>query len=422
MMPRPWSFTDDNDQKSNNAGKPSLAGQGAPASCFGVNTKTRNTLMKHLGYLAGAMLCLCSLAEAGDLVLDLGGSNTYRIPLSSSTNINISPVTGDITARPLNTFGSPADGWCPWVPDAPQPPVFTNLLSATVTSLPIGGGTTVLSWAVTGTPTPVCSTSSSTFPPDVTSVSGWNTTMPASSAGTTLALTTSGLHTFRLSCTNSGGTATQAVTVSVAHSDVPFCSLARHQPPAGMTQMNSFVNTANTRAAGNQEWAAGTTLNTNRWKPDPISPPNGVAPARSLLGRWGYVTGDTAVIPVPSNQFLAFDFYTTGAAVNRAGTVSWEQPGENSAPLFVTISPCPGDPDPAEPRCISPYNGASGLGWRFGSTPSSWCPLTAGTRYYLNVFFRRPDVLAVSDCTVGTCWWLVTQSCQQGCEADPPTR
>lgn len=383
--------------------------------------------MKTLKYLAGALLGLSSLAQAGDLVLNLGGSSTYRIPLSSSTNISISPVTGDVTARPLNTSGTAGDGWCPAGGGGTgTQPSFTTNLSATVTSLPAGGGTTSLSWAVSGSPTPTCTTSSSTYPVGVTSVSGWNSSMPTSSTGTTLTLTTAGTYTFTLSCTNTAGSASRSVNVTVASGGggtglPPECSNPERQPPAGMTQMNSFVNTANLRAAGNQEWQSGTTLNTNRWKPDPTSPPNGAAPTRSLLGRWGYVTGDTGVIPVPSNQFLAFSFDTTGAT-NRAGTVSWEQPGENSAPLFATISPCPGDPTGPSALCKSPYNGASGLSWRTGANPSSWCPLTPGTTYYLNVFFRRPDQLDVSDCTVGTCWWLMTQSCQQNCEPDPTTR
>jgi len=385
--------------------------------------------MKNLKYLAGALLGLCSLAEAGDLVLNLGGSNTYRIPLSSSTNISISPVTGDVTARPLNSAGSSGDGWCPaGGGGGGTAPTFTTNLSATVTNLPFGGGSTSLSWAVTGSPTPTCTTSTTTLPAGVTGVTGWNASMPTSSTGTSLALTASGTYIFRLSCTNSAGTLAQAATVVVAASGgggggLPArCSQSNHQAPVGMSQMNSFVNTANTRAAGNQEWSAGTTLNTNRWKPDPISPPNGATPARSLLGRWGYVTGDTAVIPVPSSQFLAFSFDTTGASSNRAGTVSWEQPGENSAPLFTTISECPGDPAPPDTKCISPYNGASGLSWRFGSTPAGWCPLEAGKTYYLNMFFRNPSNLGSTDCGAGTCWWLVTQSCQQGCEADLPSR
>ncbi len=373
--------------------------------------------MKNLKYLGGTLLGLSSLAHAGDLVLSLGGSNTYRIPLSSSTNINISPVTGDVSARPVNTSGSADDGWCPAAMGAPPPPVFTTTLSATVTSLPIGGGTTSLIWAVTALPPPICTTSATELPSGVSAVEGWNTVMPNASTGTILTLTESGIYRFSLSCTNASGTTARSVTVSVAGQDFPIC--VHSGPPVGMTQMNSFVNTANTRAAGNQEWAVGTTLNTNRWSPDPTSPPNGTAPARSLLGRWGVTTGDTAVIPIPSNQFLAFKFETIGAGMNRAGSITWEQPGENAAPVFATISPCPGDANPPEQRCKSPYSGAAGLGWTFGSTPASWCPLSSGATYYLNVFFRRPEQLDVTDCSSGTCWWLVTQSCQQGCESDP---
>ncbi len=378
--------------------------------------------MKTLKYLAGALLGLTSLAQAGDLVLNLGGSNTYRIPLSSSTNISISPVTGDVTARPLNTAGTAGDGWCPaGGGGGGTAPTFTSTLAATIVSLPFGGGSTSLSWTATGSPTPTCTNSGSSYPAGVNSVSNWGSSLPVSSSGTTVNLTTSGTYTFGISCSNTAGTVTRQVQVVVAGSG-GGANCTGHEPPAGMSQMNSFVNTANTRAAGNQEWASGTTLNTNRWKPDPINPPNSVSPARSLLGRFGQVSGDTALVPIPSNQFVAFSIDTSGAPSNRAGTVSWEQPGENSAPLFATISPCPGDPNPTETRCKSAYNGAAGLGWTFGSSPVTWCPMTAGTTYYLNVFFRNPENIQVSDCTVGTCWWLVTQSCQQGCEADSLTR
>ncbi|MBK8284737.1 MAG: hypothetical protein IPK97_07480 [Ahniella sp.] len=317
--------------------------------------------MKKLKYLAGALLGLSSLAQAGDLVLNLGGSSTYRIPLSSSTNISISPVTGDVTARPLNTAGTSGDGWCPAGGGGGTAPSFTSNLSATIVSLPFGGGSTSLSWTVTGSPTPTCTNTGSSYPQGVTSVANWNSSLPLSSTGTTLSLTTSGTYTFAISCTNTGGTTNRQVSVTVAdQGGNPSC--VGHEPPAGMSQMNSFVNNASTRAAGNQEWASGTTLNTNRWKPDPVSPPNSVAPLRSVIGRFGYQTGDTALIPIPSSQYVAFEFNTAGAPSNRAGTVSWEQPGENAAPLFATISPCKGDPNPDEAKCKSVHNGAAGLG------------------------------------------------------------
>lgn len=371
--------------------------------------------MKKLNFLAGLLLGLGASAQAGDLVLNLGGASTYRIPLSSASSVVISPVTGDVTARPLSTAGTQGDGWCP-AGDAVAIPVFVTPLSATVTQLPLGGGTTSLRWSVTGSPTPVCTTTGTNFPAGVTGLVGWNATMPSSSEGTSLSLSVSGTYTFQLNCGNGSGSVSRSVSVHVGYPDAPLCE--HHGPPTGMTPMNYFVNTANTRAAGNQEWVAGTTLNTNRWFPDPISPPNSAGPTRSVLGRWGRVPGDTALIPFPSNQYLAFAFDTTGAPNDRMGSITWEQPGENAAPLFATISICPGDPNPSDLRCRSPYSGASGIGWTMGATPSSWCRLTPGETYYLNVFFRRPEQLDETDCTVGTCWWLMTQSCQQNCESD----
>ena len=138
--------------------------------------------MKTLKYLAGALLGLTSLAQAGDLVLNLGGSSTYRIPLSSSTNISISPVTGDVTARPLNSAGTSGDGWCPAGGGGGTAPTFTSNLSATVVSLPVGGGSTSLTWAVTGSPTPTCTNTGSSYPQVVGSVANWGSSLPLSSS------------------------------------------------------------------------------------------------------------------------------------------------------------------------------------------------------------------------------------------------
>lgn len=370
--------------------------------------------MKTLKYLAGAMLGLCSLAQAGDLVLNLGSSN-YRIPLSSSTNITISPVTNDITARPLATAGTAGDGWCPAGGGGGGTPATVSFNQSTTLIQPPPGSVT-LSWTTANVTGSTCATTGS-FPAGVTGVSGWNTTIASNASGNvTLNLTTLGTYQFTITCVGATGNVSQTRTVSVQSAQTTNCT--GHEPPAGMTRLASFNNTNNIRAAGNQEWSTGTVLSATSWNPDPTSPANSAAPTRAVIGRFGYVTGDTAVVPIGANQYAAFQIDTTGQASNKFGSISSEQPGENSAPLFMTISPCAGDPDPVEPRCKSDY-GLAGLGWTFGATPSTYCPMTAGTTYYLNVFFRQPGNLGASDCGVGTCWWLMHQSCQSGCSPNP---
>lgn len=368
--------------------------------------------MKTLKYLAGAMLGLCSLAQAGDLVLNLGNSN-YRIPLATSTNITISPVTNDITARPLVSSGTAGDGWCPAGSGGTAPTV--NFTQSTTLIQPPPGNVT-LSWTTSNVTGSTCATSG-TYPVGVTGVSGWNATIPSNTSGSaTLTLSTVGSYQFTISCVGSGGTTVQTKTVNVQNQVIGNCT--GHEPPSGMTRMTSFNNTANLRAAGNQEWNIGTSLSVTSWSPDPTSPANSGLPSRAVIGKFGFQTGDTAVVPISSNQYVAFQIDTTGQASNKFGSLSSEQPGENSAPLFLTISPCPGDPNPDEARCKSDY-GLAGLGWTFGTTPATYCPMTAGTTYYLNVFFRQPGNTSVSDCGVGTCWWLMHQSCQSGCSPNP---
>lgn len=368
--------------------------------------------MKTLKYLAGAMLGLCSLANATELVLNLG-SSTYRIPLATSANITINPLNNDITAKPLATSGTAGDGWCPAGGGGGSAPTVSFTQSTTLIQPPPGNVT--LSWTTSNVTGSTCSTTGS-YPVGVTGVSGWNSTIASNTSGNvTLNLSTIGTYQFTMSCTNTFGTTTQTKTVNVQNI-VGNCT--GHEPPAGMTRMSSFVNTNNVRAAGNQEWTNGTTLSTTGWNPDPTSPANSNAPSRSVIGRFGYVTGDTAVIPIPSSQYAAFEINTAGQATNKFGQISSEQPGENAAPLFMTISPCPGDPNPAEAKCKSDY-GIAAMGWTFGTTPGTYCPMTPGTTYYLNVFFRQSSNTSVSDCAVGTCWWLMHQSCQSGCTPNP---
>ncbi|AVP99704.1 hypothetical protein C7S18_22120 [Ahniella affigens] len=365
--------------------------------------------MKTLKYLAGAMLGLCSLANATELVLNLGTSS-YRIPLATSANITINPNNHEITARPLVTSGTAGDGWCPAGGGGGTAPTVSFSQSTTLIQPPPGNVT--LSWTTSNVTGATCSTTGS-YPAGVTSVSGWNSTIASNTSGNVaLTLSTVGTYQFTISCVGTGGTTTQTKTVSVQNAVVGNCT--GHEPPAGMARMQSFSNTTNLRNGGNQEWSVGTSLSVTSWNPDPTSPPNSAAPTRAVIGKFGFTTGDTAVIPIPSSQYAAFQIDTSTQTSNKYGAISSEQPGENSAPLFMTISPCAGDPNPTEPRCKSDY-GIAGMGWTFGSTPGTYCPMTIGTTYYLNVFFRQPNNTSVSDCTVGTCWWLMRQSCQNGC-------
>jgi hypothetical protein len=178
----------------------------------------------------------------------------------------------------------------------------------------------------------------------------------------------------------------------------------------------SFLNTTGLHAGNNREWAIGATLDLTRWDPPMPGQVTLQGINRSVIGHFARQTGDTATVSMAANGYLAMKIVTDGI-VGAAGTLITEQPGQNAAPHVISISPCPGDFAPADPKCVSPYGGANSLGWTFTSAPASFCRLTAGTDYYLNMMWLHPTQLT-NGCIFGQCWWLVAQSCAQGCRPD----
>ncbi|MBK8284903.1 MAG: hypothetical protein IPK97_08395 [Ahniella sp.] len=167
-------------------------------------------------------------------------------------------------------------------------------------------------------------------------------------------------------------------------------------------------------AASNTDWLRFSQIDLTQWQPPLPGHTDASGQVRSFLGRFGRTGGDTGTAEINRGQYVSFRIDTTGHA-NRAGQLSWEQPGSAGAPLLVTLSPCPGDFFPTDSRCKSNGSAASGLGWTSGVPASNYCPLTVGTVWYLNVVFGSPSHPGQTTCPFAQCRWLFTQSWQAGC-------
>ncbi|AVP95855.1 hypothetical protein C7S18_00975 [Ahniella affigens] len=317
-------------------------------------------------------------------------------------------ANGDVDVTPLTVGGRQGDGWCP------ATVTFTSTLTISNSIAAANVTPRTLAWATVGAAS--CNTTGTVFPAGVTTVSGWplSGSVPTSSTGISVTVPDGGAYTFRINCLSAtGGVFTRQVSLNAVL--LSACT-DTHAPPAGRSRMTSFNNVTGPWNTGNREFNLNQVLDTTRWDPALPGQLTSAGVNRSVIGYFGRTLGDTALVPVGASQYIAMKIVTTGMPA-AFGAMSSEQPGQNAAPLLLSFSHCPGDFAPTDSRCVSDY-GIAAMGWTFGSTPNTYCPLIEGVDYYLNMAFLNPTDNS-SDCTVGTCWWLLTQSCQGNCRAVP---
>lgn len=339
-----------------------------------------NTYAKALVFLA-----LCGSAAAGDLVLKLGTTGNYRyhrIQVTGSVTVN--PATGDITVDPVAELGTYSDGWCPANSGGGgSPPTFSVPLTASTTSLPVGGGSVTLTWAVSGATS--CTASSS-------GVSGWNGN--AVTSPTVVSMTASGNYPFSVTCSNNdGSTSGGTVTVTVATQTSTECT--DRPAPTGVAQQTTMTNRYS--SVQNSEFGVGASINISGYTP--------------LFGSTFNQHNQTARLFLDAGKYAAMQFSTNGMTAGALGQISWEQ-SDGNADFAVMISPCPGDFDwVTAPNCKSVGNGFGGaLGWAVGGGGGAFdCPLLTNKTYYINVVASATSPWTTSTC-IGSAWctWLVS--------------
>jgi len=311
---------------------------------------------------------------------------------------------GSIHVTPLSIGGAPGDGWCPTTGGSSV--TWPVALSASPAAI-AAGATTTLRWTTAAATS--CSTAGSSYPAGVTSVAGWSASMPTSSSGTTLLLSTAGTYTFRLTCSPANGAASsQTATVTVGGGT--SCT-GLQAPPAGYTRQTAYrLDTTQLWASSNSEWAMQQQLDLTAWWPTPQQTTS-AGVRRASLGVFAGTPGDTGTLTIDRFKYISLRIDVSAQHSGKYQSLNWEQPGSSGAPLTVSISPCPGDFRPVNPKCVSPTNGASGIGISVGGGVTNACPVSVGSTYYLNVIFADPLNGFASTCGFDECWWLVASEC-----------
>ena len=346
---------------------------------------------------AAILLLFAGTASAGDLVMKLGTQAVpvyHRIPVTGS--VTISPSTGDIIVDPVANAGIAADGWCPATGQTCGTPVptFSTALTVSAATLPFGGGSVTLNWVAAN-----ATTCTATANPAVAGWSG-NVTSP-----TTVNLTATGTYTFDLTCTGPCGSVAAAPnTVTVQPQTLPN-SCSTRPPPTGVTRQSSMTNSP--RFPQNFEFNNGATIGLTGYSP--------------ILSTFPAV-GQSAYVFIDTSKYVAMEFTTTGTATGVVGEIAWEQPSTNGAPLWVTLSECPGDFEWMTDGKCKVHNGASAITWVVGAptqAPTWACHLEPNKTYYLNAIFSSAETYTTTTCGGSICHWFITGAGRSSFSAPP---
>ncbi len=168
-----------------------------------------------------------------------GSTSTYT---ASYTNTGSTDITKTIAVTVTDSAGNTSvntNNSCTVTITAPAPTVTLTASSTSITS----GGSTTLSWTITGgTPTSCSPTFSGT--PAITSGNWTSVPVTSGSRDITLTSSASATKTFNLSCTNSGGTGTATpVNVSVTPPGTPLAPTISGTPTTCITAGSSYTAT-----------------------------------------------------------------------------------------------------------------------------------------------------------------------------------
>lgn len=323
-----------------------------------------------------------SAPDGPAVVLQLADGASYRIPFTG--DLRFAPDSGDVEVTTIAESGVAGDAWCTQsTPGNDSAVAFTQLLRANPTKLPAGGGSFTLAWAVDGATQ--CTANSSP------AVQGWSGNVPSTGVAN-LALTTSGNYTFELTCSDAHSTASARRTVVVAYLSATANCTGR-PPVPGLIRQTSMVNPA----GANPEFPVGATVSLLDYVP--------------ILGTYFAAPGQMAKIYVDSGKYAALRFDTAELSAGVFGELQW-QPGGSSGPLWVTISPCPGDFESmTDTRCRA-YGGWGALMWMIEkpNMPEWICPLQPATIYYVNAVFSSEGDYRATSCQSARCEWWITSA------------
>lgn len=151
----------------------------------------------HRLWVAAALVLLCGTSHAADIVIRKNDGSSYRIPIAANARLKILPGQGGAEIQPATSSGTAGDGWCP-----SAPPTFSVAFTVTP-SFASAYQVVTVNWVAQNATS--CSSTGSTYPSGVTSLTGWTASLPTAGANRQVTLNKAGTYNFKITCTGPGG-------------------------------------------------------------------------------------------------------------------------------------------------------------------------------------------------------------------------
>lgn len=316
-------------------------------------TPTTRVVTRVFSALFLGALTANAVAQSQSIILNTSPTPT-EVELLDGTDVNLDPLTGNLTATPLDPNACSATTDCT--------DVQVSVESFVVSPSTVNQGQNVqFSWSARG----AWECQGSGLPGTT-----WNgTKAPSGSQFVSTAAVTPDTYTVTLDCNNGPVTDSRTANVTVetggggGGGGVPqFCFDEGRVPPAGLTQDTQLI--------------VGSSQVTETWQ--------------QAFGN-AFPNGNERDMSILNDRYASLEF-TVPPQNGTTGRVTFDalQTFISSGSKIVTISECPGDFTSFNNNC-SRFISQSAIRWAIGSGGGFDCVLTPNTTYYLNILYTGND-------------------------------
>ena len=301
-----------------------------------------------------ALFAAQAVAQSQSIILNTSPTPT-EIELLDGTDVNLDPISGDLSATPLDPAACSATTDCS--------DVQVSITGFTVSPTTVTQGESVsVNW--NGRGAWQCEGSGLTG-------TTWNgTKLPSGSqAVSTAPLAPNTTYDVTLDCSNGPVTDTASVSLTVNEGSggggVPqFCIDDDRVPPAGLSQDTQILD--------------GSSTITETWP--------------QLFGQ-PFPQGNGRDMAIQNGRYAQLEFNTDGLSTGVSGRLTFDilQTFVPSGQKIISLSQCPGDFTDLNDSNCKKFVGQGSLRWAINSGGGFDCILSPNTTYYLNILYTDDD-------------------------------
>lgn len=313
-----------------------------------------HTAMRILPAAALSLFTAQAVAQSQSIILNTSPTPT-EIELLDGTDVNLDPISGDLSATPLDPAACSATTDCS--------DVQVSVTNFTVSPTTVTQGQSVnVNWNGRGAWECAASGLPGTTWDGLKLPSG-------SQAVSTAALAPNTTYDVTLDCSNGPVTDTAIVSLTVNEGSggggVPqFCIDQGRVPPAGLIRDTQILD--------------GSATTTETWS--------------QLFGQ-NFPQGNGRDMSIQNGRYAQLDFTTDGLSTGVSGRLTFDvlQTFVPSGQKIVTLSQCPGDFTDLNDTNCKRFVGQGSLRWAINSGGGFDCVLSPNTAYYLNILYTADD-------------------------------